>query len=353
MITFAIHKSSKLLKMQYTRSQIRELLLSEGSDMENLLRQAAEVKSRTIGNGIFLRGLIEYSNVCRKNCLYCGIRRDADCHRYTLTNEQVLECARYAADNNYGSVVIQGGENTSPQFIDNIEYLLTEIKSLSGGKLGITLSLGEQTKETYARWFAAGAHRYLLRIESSYRQLYSKIHPNDSTHSFEARLAALGFLRETGYQVGTGVMIGLPMQSVDTLAGDLMFMRDMDIDMCGMGPYVESHGTPLAEVTEGLHPIEWRFDMTLKMIAVLRLMMPSINIAATTALQAIDPMGRLRAVQAGANVIMPNTTPQEYRGDYLLYDNKPMSFDSKLLEANIRYGEWGDSHHFTERTARR
>lgn len=330
-----------------TREQILAMLNSTQAEHERLLVEACELRDRTIGDGVYLRGLIEYTNRCRKSCLYCGIRRDNhNVERYTLTKAQVLDAARFAYENRYGSVVLQGGELTDEKHISTIESLLREIKALSNNSLGITLSFGEQSLHTYQRWFEAGAHRYLLRIESSNRELYSKIHPDDSLHRYDDRVAALRNLRQVGFQVGTGVMIGLPGQTVDNLADDLMFMQSMDIDMCGMGPYVECENTPLAASSEPRGDLQWRFDMTLRMIATLRTIMPDINIAATTALQAIDPQGRLKAINAGANVVMPNISPSELRGRYALYNNKPLSMDSTINECRVRYGEWGDSHHF-------
>lgn len=333
--------------MGYSRTEIIELLKTEGDEKERLFAKAAAARDTAIGDGVYLRGLIEYSNICSKNCLYCGIRRGAACDRYTLTEDDVLKAARYAWTNGYGSVVIQGGENTSPGHIATITSLVRRIVEFSSGELGITLSLGEQTIDTYREWLDAGAHRYLLRIEASNESLYRRIHPNDDRHDYKRRLQALYDLRTAGYIVGTGVMIGLPFQSVEDLADDLLFMRDFDIDMCGMGPYIVSEGTPLAEHAAELQPELWRMQMTLKMIAVLRLLMPDINIAATTALQAIDPDGRLKAIAAGANVVMPNLTPDEMKGNYSLYNNKPMFLDTRILEKNIRYGEKGDSRHFT------
>lgn len=335
--------------MEYSRHDIIEMLRSEGRRKHELFRLAAEVKNAAVGEGVYLRGLIEYSNICRKNCYYCGIRCNSDTDRYTLSHQQVLEAAQYAFDNNFGSVVLQGGENNSEKFISDITSLLHEIKSLSNGTLGITLSLGEQTLETYRQWLEAGASRYLLRIETSNRALYGRLHPCDITHDYDRRLQAIKDLQTAGYMAGTGVMIGLPFQTVEDLADDLVFMRDMNIDMCGMGPYIVSAGTPLERYADELQSEQWRFDMTLKMIAVLRLLMPDINIAATTALQAIDPEGRLKAIAAGANVIMPNLTPDNLKGMYTLYNNKPMSFDTKILEKNIRYGEKGDPIHFMKR----
>lgn len=335
--------------MNYSRNEIIELLQSEGTEQEQLMSRAAEVRNQAVGDGIFLRGLIEYSNICRKDCLYCGIRNSSEYERYALSDKQVLEAAEYAWKNRFGSVVIQGGENTSSAYTAKIAKLIREIITLSNGELGITLSLGEQSIETYREWYDAGAHRYLLRIEASNRKLYEKIHPGDAVHDFDRRMQALRDLQSAGYYVGTGVMIGLPFQTVEDLADDLIFMREFDIDMCGMGPYIVSEGTPLAEYAGVLKPEIWRMNMTLKMIAVLRLLMPDINIAATTALQAIDPDGRLRAIDAGANVVMPNLTPDDMKANYLLYNNKPMSTDTRIQERNIRYGEKGNPRHYSKK----
>ncbi|HSW67752.1 MAG TPA: hypothetical protein VLH16_04160, partial [Bacteroidales bacterium] len=246
-----------------------------------------------------------------------------------------------------------------------IGRLLSQIKQLSGGLLGITLSMGEQSRDTFRYWFECGAHRYLLRIETSNRELYSRLHPGNALHSFDERLKALYMLRETGYQVGTGVMIGLPFQTVEHLADDLIFFRDFDVDMVGMGPYIEHENTPLHAFSNQLLPRIERFNLSLKMVAILRIMMNDINIAATTAMQAIDPQGREKALLTGANVIMPNLTPVKYRENYLLYEDKPCIDEDadeckSCLEARIRmaggeigYGEWGDSIHFVERTGRK
>jgi biotin synthase len=240
--------------------------------------------------------------------------------------------------------------------------LLTVIHGATGGKLRITLSCGEQSAETYKLWHDSGAHRYLLRIESSNPELYKKLHPMDENHSFQRRLDSLFSLQQCGYQVGTGVMIGLPFQTPDDLAGDLLFMQQFNIDMVGMGPYLEHEETPLYEFRDTLLPREERFQLALKMIAVLRILMKDINIAATTALQAIDKLGREKAIKIGANVIMPNITPGKYRDDYLLYQNKPCTDENPddcktCLEARIAladnviaYGEWGDSKYYSVRT---
>ena len=325
-----------------------------------LYSEAYKVKKKTVGESVYLRGLVEISNICRKNCLYCGIRRDnLNTGRYELTSEEVLEAAAFAADQGYGSMVIQGGERTDSKFIDKITSLLVEIKRR--WPLGITLSLGEQTEDVYREWFEAGAHRYLLRIESSTKELYEKIHPVDAIHSYETRVQALRDLRKCGYQVGTGVMIGLPFQTAANLADDLLFFKELDIDMCGMGPYLEHSETPLYAYRHLIPDQMRRLDLSLRMVALLRLLMPDINIAATTAMQAIVPDGRERAIMAGANVLMPNLTLSDVREEYQIYQNKPgvgedAAISSSRTEQRLRemkipigYGQWGDSIHYRKR----
>ena len=351
-----------LAQSDFSREEIVRLLSLEGEEKVKLFRRAAEVKAENTGPEVYFRGLVEFSNVCDKNCYYCGIRKDNNqVHRYNLSDEEIFAAARFAWENRYGSLVLQSGEMASPAFANRVENQLREIKKLSNGELGITISMGEQTPEVYRRWFEAGAHRYLLRIESSTPELYRKIHPNDSLHDFDTRMACLRSLQEIGYQTGTGVMIGLPFQTLENLADDLLFFRNFDIDMVGMGPYLEHAETPLYAYRDKLMPLQQRFDLSLKMIAVLRMLMPDINIAAATALQAIDPLGREKAVKVGANVIMPNITPGLYRNDYALYQNKPCideepeqckgCLDARiaLAEGEIGYGKWGDSKHFQKR----
>jgi biotin synthase len=345
-----------------SREEIVYLLGLQGSEKTRLFEHAARIKEEFVGKKVYFRGLIEFSNICLKNCLYCGIRHDnAMVKRYNLTDTEILDAARYASENNYASLVLQSGEVESENFTRRIEKLMHKIDRLSDGKLRVTLSCGEQDKDTYRRWFESGAHRYLLRIESSNPELYRKLHPRDGRHDHARRLECLTMLQETGFQVGTGVMIGLPFQGLDDLAGDLLFMQQIDIDMVGMGPYLEHEQTPFFEFQQYLLPREERFQLSLKMIAVLRIMMKDINIAATTALQAIDTMGREKAIMIGANVIMPNITPGKYRDDYLLYQNKPCTDENAndckicletriaLADNEIAYGEWGDSVHFGRR----
>lgn len=351
-----------LQKDTFSQEEIVRLLNANAEERGLLYSKAAEIKAENVGNVVYFRGLIEFSNICSKDCYYCGIRKsNHQAKRYNLSDEEILNAARFAYESNYGSVVLQGGELSGPAFTKRITNLVKGIKQLSGDKLGITLSVGEQTPEVYRQWFEAGAHRYLLRIESSDRDLYYRIHPQDDSHRFDQRLQALYDLKEVGYQLGTGVMIGLPFQTLEHLASDLLFMKALDIDMCGMGPYIEHADTPLWQYRGLLMPLEERFNLALKMIAVLRIMMKNINIASATALQAIDPIGREKALKIGANIIMPNITPGAYRNDYKLYENKPCTDEEaadckNCLEARIHmsgnrigYNEWGDSIHFKEK----
>ncbi|MDR2586461.1 MAG: [FeFe] hydrogenase H-cluster radical SAM maturase HydE [Prevotellaceae bacterium] len=331
--------------------------------VEQLWEAAGRCKSETIGDSVWLRGIIELSNICERDCLYCGIRcsnRKVD--RYDLTETQVLAAADFAWKERYGSLVIQSGERTGTDFVKRITKLVRTIKHQTNNTLGITLSCGAQPLETYREWYQAGAHRYLLRIESSNPNLFAKLHPSDGRHGYTTRLQALKNLKKIGYQTGTGVMIGLPGQSVFDLADDLLFFKELDIDMVGMGPYLEHKDTPLFALRDQLIPQDKRLILTLKMISLLRLIMKDINIAATTALQAIDPLGRERAVLAGANIIMPNMTVPQFRPNYQIYNNKPgINEDAELskskLERNlaemgikIAWDEWGDSLHHQKRT---
>ena len=342
-----------------SRENIVSLLNCEGEAKTLLFKKSVEIKEKYIGNKVWFRGLIEFSNICSKDCLYCGIRKgNKNLVRYNLSDDEILAAAKFAYNNKYGSLALQSGELESQIVTGRIENLLYKIKELSKGTLGVTLSVGEQEHEVYQRWYNAGAHRYLLRIEATNQSLYNKIHPNDAKHDFNRRLNCLKSLQDIGYQTGTGVMIGLPFQTLEDLADDLLFMKKFDIDMCGMGPYIEHADTPLSSYTDELLPLRDRFDLTLKMIAVLRIMMKDINIVAATALQAIDPLGREKAIKIGANILMPNITPGKYRDSYKLYDNKPCTDDSaedcqsclearvSLADAEVIYGEWGDSKHY-------
>jgi biotin synthase len=358
----AKHIKEILENEEFTRENIISLLKTEETDKILLFKKSSEIREKYIGKKVWFRGLIEFSNICGKDCLYCGIRKgNKNLSRYRLSDNEILAAAKFAYDNKYGSIALQSGEMEGSAFSKRVEKLLIRIKELSNGELGITLSVGEQMPEVYKKWFDAGAHRYLLRVESTNRNLYNRIHPLDSKHDFQQRLNCLKSLQDIGYQTGTGVMIGLPFQTLDDLAGDLLFMKEFNIDMCGMGPYIEHADTPLISVKDTLIPLQERFDLTLKMIAIIRIMMKDINIVAATALQAIDPLGREKAVKIGANILMPNITPGKYRNSYKLYDNKPCTDEAAedcmscletrvtLSDSEVIYGEWGDSKHYERR----
>ncbi len=343
-------------------TDLARLLRCEKPEEVARLRAAAyATKLRCIGTTVHFRGIIEFSNRCAKDCFYCGIRRsNRHVQRYTMAEDEIVGAAKWAHESGYGSVVLQSGERQDAEFVRMVERVVRTIKQSSKGELGVTLSLGEQGAETYRRWFDAGAHRYLLRIETSDTELYRRLHPSD--HDFDARYRSLEALRAAGYQVGTGVMIGLPGQDSEHLARDIEFFRTMDVDMIGMGPYIPHRQTPMAE-NAGDFDTERQLVRALNMIAVTRLVMPDINIAATTALQALDPRGRERGLQAGANIIMPNVTDTRFRPAYQLYDNKPCLDENADMcrgclagriagiGETIGYNAWGDSPRFGRRLA--
>ncbi|MDR1006867.1 MAG: [FeFe] hydrogenase H-cluster radical SAM maturase HydE [Bacteroidales bacterium] len=343
---------------QYNKEDLIRLLSSQGNDYKMLMKRALETKKLHIGNTIYLRGLIEYSNICRKNCFYCGVRKDNKIVRYQLSDEEVYQCADMAMELGYGSLAIQSGERNDREFTDKITELVFNIKQRSNNKLGITLSCGEQKEEVYKEWFDAGAHRYLLRIESSTPSLYYKIHPQTKEHDFETRLNAVYSLLSLGYQVGTGVMIGLPFQTIEHLADDLLFFKKLNVAMVGMGPFIPHPDTPLWQYHTQIPDDRTRLQLTMKMIACLRLMMPKINMVAATANQTLAEDGREQAVLAGANIIMPNLTPTKYREQYLIYPDKACVGDKpnecrnclygrmKKIGHEIGYNLWGDSQAF-------
>ncbi|MBR1626506.1 MAG: [Bacteroidales bacterium] len=345
----------------FSKEELVFLLSLQGSDMQKLLDKALEVKLKYLDNKVRLRGLIEYSNKCRKNCLYCGLRSsNTSVKRYELSEDEVIECAKMAMDSHYGSIAIQSGERQDKEFVEKIEYLIKKVKQISNNKLGITLSLGEQSFETYKRWFDAGAHRYLLRIEASNKNLYYKIHPENELHSYENRISCIDNLLKTGYQTGTGVMIGLPFQTKEDLADDLLFFKAKNVAMVGMGPFIPHPDTPLWQYKDLIPDKRERMRLTLKMIAVLRLMMPQINMVSATANQTIDESGREKAVVCGANVIMPNLSPEENREEYSIYPDKACVHDKPdqcrncldirmhTIDHEILYDDWGDSLAFTK-----
>ncbi len=337
--------------------ELRTLLALE--DTEVLFEAAYRLKCRLVGKNVALRGIVEMGNVCAKDCYYCGIRRgNANVRRYQLSEDDVVRMARLCYDMAYGSVVLQSGEIESEAHTEFIERIILRIKEFCGDSFGITLSLGEQSEEAYRRWLEAGAHRYLLRIETSSPALYARLHPAD--HSYGRRLKCLRVLKRLGYQTGSGVMIGLPGQTLDDLAADVAFFRDMDLDMIGMGPYLPHRDTPLGrDIPLTPEYAARQLKLGLKMIAVTRLYLHDVNIAATTALQALDERGREQGLLAGANVMMPNATDTECRRNYQLYENKPCLDENSrkcrnclnwrviAIGEKIAWGVRGDPPHFT------
>ena len=296
-----------------------ELAKMLASTDEGLWREifaaAREVKAKCGKTEVLPRGLIECSNVCAKNCLYCGIRKgNAKVPRYLIPDEEVAACIDEARRRGYPAVAFQAGEIESEA---NTAYYERHIAMCRG--LEVTLSLGEQTEEVYRRWKDAGAMRYLIRIETSNRELYAKIHPAEC--SFERRVECIRTLKRLGYVTGSGVMIGLPGQTIDDLAHDIVFYGDENLDMVGMGPYV-AHPDSLMPDSRCQLPTT-NYQLSLRMIALTRLYLWNVNIVAATALEALDPEnGRRRGIDAGANVIMPNLTPEKFRVGYDLYPGK-------------------------------
>jgi biotin synthase len=341
-------------------NEIVEMLSVSSSEELGMIRKAAEATLLHFrGPSVYFRGLIEFSNVCMCNCYYCGIQRDnRTVKRYELTKEQIVESAVWCAEQGYGSIVLQSGERSDNGFVTFVEDIVGTIKEKSRREnlpdgLGITLSCGEQSKETYKRWFDAGAHRYLLRIETTSPDIFSKIHPAQQT--LEARKQALYTLKEVGYVLGTGIMIGLPGQSLNDLASDILFFKDIDADMIGMGPYIVHNNTSMAYLNDTIaRRHDEIFVLSLKMIAVSRLVLKNVNIAASTALQAMEEDGREQGLTYGANVIMPQVTPVEVRKNYLLYEGKPcldenaeqcrtcLSLRVGSVGRVIAYNSWGD-----------
>jgi biotin synthase len=359
-----------LARPELDRTALVTLLAArDPADVEAIRRAADAVRRAECGDEVFFRGIVEFSNVCACDCRYCGIRAgNPAVTRYTLDEDELVRSALWCADKGYGSVVLQSGERRDEAFVGLVERAVRRIKAGSVSAqlpdgLGITLSAGEQTPAVYARWRAAGAHRYLLRIETTAPRLFRAIHPEGQT--LEARCACLAGLQAAGFQVGTGVMIGLPGQTVEDLADDVLFFRARDVDMIGMGPYIVHRQTPMAAYeVEVAARREEIYRWSLLMIAVVRLTLRDVNIAATTALQAMKPTGREEGLTYGANVIMPQLTPTRVRPDYQLYEGKPCLDESAdqcaaCLAARIRsvgrtvaQNQWGDAPHARRRRAR-
>ncbi len=300
-------------KHNLSKDEIVELL--NFSD-EQLFFVADKIRKIYKGNKVHLRALIEFTNICKNNCFYCGLRCDnKKLERYRLNFEEILICAKRAVNAGYKTIVIQGGEDVFFD-ADKICRLIKEIKTFD---VALTLSIGERTYDEYKAFKKAGADRYLMRIETTDRKLYKSLHPN---MSFENRLQCLYNLKELGYETGTGCLAGLPNQTTDSLAEDIIFFKNLNADMVGIGPFIPHPETPLKNAEKD------NFDISLKVMAITRLLLPDINIPATTAMESIRENGRIIALQSGANVVMPNMTDVKYRKQYELYPNKICINDS-------------------------
>ena len=294
-----------------TRDDIAILLGTTGDDQQALFDAADRVRARHMGDGVFLRGIIEFSNICRMDCHYCGIRRsNHSIERYRMPVDVIVATAERAYKLGYGSVVLQSGEGDALPPLELAEAIM-RIKEQT--PMAITLSVGERTREEYALWKRAGADRFLLRHETCDPSLFAAIRPG---RKLSERIQCLLDLRELGYQVGSGFMVGLPGQSVDSIAGDICLLRELHVEMAGIGPFIPSPGTPLEHAEGGT------VDLTLKAVACTRLAIPDAHLPATTALGSIHPRGRQLALHCGANIIMPNVTPASFRQNYQLYPNK-------------------------------
>lgn len=308
----------KLARERSLTTQEYEVLLSAYTQKEAdyLARLARNAREKVYGNRVFFRGLIEISNICKNDCYYCGIRAsNKRCERYRLSDEEILSCCREGYALGFRTFVLQGGEDG--YFTDEVlQRLLKEIKG-EFPHCAITLSLGERSEESYARLKAAGADRYLLRHETIDAEHYRELHPNAMSH--KRRLECLQALRRCGYQVGCGFMVGSPGQSTQILARELKFFEEFKPDMCGIGPFIPHTDTPFGQKEAG------SAELTAVLISCLRLIHPTVLLPATTALASLETEGRIRGLLAGANVVMPNLSPQEVRHKYTLYNNKKSS----------------------------
>ena len=293
----------------FTKQEIIDILSNETKN-EWLFSLADKIRKENVGDEVHLRGLIEFSNICSRQCKYCGLRSlNKEINRYRILKDEILKYAKHAADMGYKTLVLQSGEDeyyTKERMVE----IITEIKKLD---VALTLSIGERDYEDYKAFREAGADRYLIRIETTNRELYKKMHPH---MDFDNRVRCLKDLRKLGYEVGTGSLVGLPDQTIESLADDILFFKEINADMVGIGPFIPHPNTPLKDMQTG------SFILALKVMALTRLMLPDINIPATTAMETLNPNGRIIALQSGANVVMPNVTSTQYRAKYEIYPNK-------------------------------
>lgn len=294
---------------EFSRNDIIEIL-KDGSNNDWLFSLADKTREEYVGDEVHLRGLIEFSNICKRQCKYCGLRcEDKFIDRYRISKENIISYAEHAVNMGYKTIVLQSGED---------EYYNTDLmcEIIAGiKKLGValTLSIGEKTYEEYKAFKEAGADRYLIRIETTDKTLYNQMHPN---MDFDNRVRCLENLGRLGYEVGTGCLVGLPNQTIESLADDILFFKEINADMVGIGPFIPHPHTPLKDSATG------SFTLALKVMALTRILLKDINIPATTAMETLNPNGRIIALQSGANVVMPNVTTTEYRAKYEIYPNK-------------------------------
>ena len=305
-------------KLEYDRDLSDEefaavLLYDDPQFNDYLSAKARAVREKNYGKDVYLRGLIEFTNYCRNNCYYCGIRSgNKNAERYRLSEEDIIACSDLGYKLGFRTIVLQGGED--PYYTDDrIVSIVSKIKKLHPDA-AVTLSIGEKERESYERFYAAGADRYLLRHETADRDHYEILHP--ASMSYEHRMQCLRDLHEIGYQVGCGMMVGSPGQTTQHLIRDLRFLQEFKPEMVGIGPFIPHRDTKYADHKPGTA------EMTLRLLSVIRLLLPDVLLPATTALGTIDPLGREKGIMAGANVVMPNLSPGNVRGKYHLYDNK-------------------------------
>ena len=285
-------------------------ILTDNSKNDWLFKEADRVRHENVGDEVHLRGLIEFSNICKCQCKYCGLRSpNKEVERYRLNQNDIISTAKNAVNLGYKTIVLQSGED---DYFDT-DKMIEIIQEIKKNDVALTMSIGEKTYEEYKAFKKAGADRYLLRIETTDKNLYKEMHPKAS---YENRLQCLYNLKSLGYETGTGCLVGLPNQTVESLADDILFFKDLEADMVGIGPFIPHEQTPLKDSKEG------DFWLALKVMALTRIILPDINIPATTAMETLNPNGRIIALQSGANVVMPNVTSQEYRAKYEIYPGK-------------------------------
>lgn len=294
---------------EFSRNDIIEIL-KDDSNNDWLFSLADKTREEYVGDEVHLRGLIEFSNICKRQCKYCGLRcEDKFIDRYRISKENIISYAEHAVNMGYKTIVLQSGED---EYYNN-DLMCEIIEGIKKLGVALTLSIGEKTYEEYKAFKEAGADRYLIRIETTDKTLYNQMHPN---MDFDNRVRCLENLGRLGYEVGTGCLVGLPNQTIESLADDILFFKEINADMVGIGPFIPHPHTPLKDSATG------SFTLALKVMALTRILLKDINIPATTAMETLNPNGRIIALQSGANVVMPNVTTTEYRAKYEIYPNK-------------------------------